>query len=426
MDYKGCLEYLFSAMPSFQNVGGDAYKPGLERIENFCAELGNPHRSYRVIHIAGTNGKGSTSHMLASVLQSAGYRVGLFTSPHLKDFRERMRVDGKMISEVDVVGFVERYRAAMEQYGLSFFEMTAAMAFDHFSREGVDIAVIETGLGGRLDATNIVDPELSIITNIDLDHTQYLGSTKSAIAAEKGGIIKRGRPVVIGDKDVESCDIFINIAADRESSISFAEDIYEVVSSVEYADYQRVGVKSREGGGCETFYLDLIGEYQRRNIITLLAALRHLPDITADHIKSGLKSVMSSTSLRGRWQRISTNPFIVCDTGHNRHGLLEVTRQIAHQQYDQLYCVLGFANDKDVRSIIPLFPSEAHFIFTMAKGQRSLDLDSIRVIAEDLNLDCEFVADIPSALLRARSLATPKDMIYVGGSTFVVAELDLD
>lgn len=430
MTYQESIEYLFTAMPSFQVVGGDAYKPGLERIESFCGVLDNPQCRYRVLHVAGTNGKGSTSHMLASVLESAGYRVGLFTSPHLRDFRERMRVDGEMISEGEVVAFVEHNRTEMERLGLSFFEMTAAMAFDYFARSEVDVAVIETGLGGRLDATNIVTPELSIITNIGLDHMQYLGSTLSAIAGEKAGIIKSGRPVIIGERGDEYDQIFEQKALEMGSTIRFAEDSYRFISCEVVGDNQRVVLSNFVTGSKESFELALMGEYQRHNLITLLTAIDEINrstdiEISSIAVEQGLVSLSLTSTLRGRWQRIGEEPLTVCDTGHNSHGLREVARQLSHQSYRELYCVLGFARDKAVSEILKFFPSDANFILTRASIDRAMDTEAVAEIARSLNLHFEIVEGVNDALRRARERATPDDMIYVGGSTFVVAELDL-
>ncbi len=424
MNYTQTTEYLFSAMPSFQNVGGNAYKPGLERIEAFCKALGDPHLSYPTIHVAGTNGKGSTSHMLASVLQSAGYRVGLFTSPHLRDFRERMRIDGEMIPEQMVVDFVAQNRECMERINLSFFEMTAAMAFDFFAHSKVDIAVIETGLGGRLDATNIVDPILSIITNIGIDHTQYLGSTLPEIAAEKAGIIKRSKPVIIGEKVDEYRSVMEQKAASMGSDLYFATDHYTINNIEQEADSQIVSLT--HNGISKDYTLDLQGAYQAKNLVTLLTAIDHLKShlqIPQEAIEGGLRSVVDSTSLCGRWQTISDSPKIICDTGHNTHGLREVTAQLARQKYSKLYCVVGFARDKDLRTIIPLFPNDCHFIFTRAKVERAFTTDEIALVARELGVDFTLVDDVQSAVVEARKRAKESDLIFVGGSNFVVAEI---
>ncbi|MFI3247609.1 MAG: folylpolyglutamate synthase/dihydrofolate synthase family protein [Rikenellaceae bacterium] len=424
MNYTQTTEYLFSAMPSFQNVGGSAYKPGLERIEAFCKVLGDPHLAYPTIHVAGTNGKGSTSHMLASVLQSAGYRVGLFTSPHLRDFRERMRIDGEMISEKMVVDFVAQNRDCMEHLNLSFFEMTAAMAFDFFAHSKVDIAVIETGLGGRLDATNIVDPILSIITNIGIDHTQYLGSTLPEIAAEKAGIIKRSKPVIVGEKVDEYRSVIEQKAANMGSSLYFATDHYSINNIEQKADNQIVSLT--HNGISRDYTLDLQGAYQAKNLVTLLTAIDNLKphlQIPQEAIEGGLRSVVDSTSLCGRWQTMSDSPKIICDTGHNTHGLREVTAQLARQEYSKLYCVVGFARDKDLRTIIPLFPKDCHFIFTRAKVERAFTTDEIALVARELGVDFTLVDDVQSAVMEARKRAEESDLIFVGGSNFVVAEI---
>ncbi|MFI3306045.1 MAG: folylpolyglutamate synthase/dihydrofolate synthase family protein [Rikenellaceae bacterium] len=432
MNYRETTEYLFSSMPSFQNVGGDAYKPGLERIRAFCERLGNPHKSYTVIHIAGTNGKGSSSHMLASVLAASGYSVGLFTSPHLRDFRERMRVDGEVISESEVVDFVDEWRGEMESLQLSFFEMTAAMAFNHFARCEVDVAVIETGLGGRLDATNIVKPALSIITNIGIDHTHYLGDTIAQIAAEKGGIIKRGVPVVVGERGAESAAVFEERAREMGARIIYAEDLYSLVGVAEFASHQCVELFDAEDETTVSYDLDLKGEYQRKNIVTVLAAIdtingdRFIPiDTPQRAIEQGLRSVVDSTSLIGRWQEIGTNPTIICDTGHNDHGVREVTRQLARQKYAELYCVVGFARDKELRKILALFPEGANFIFTRAGIERAFDTSEIASVAEELGLKYECIDEVQRALRRAQERAQREDLIFVGGSTFVVAEIEL-
>ncbi len=432
MNYIETTEYLFSAMPSFQNVGGAAYKPGLERIRAFCERLGNPHKAYCVIHIAGTNGKGSTSHMLASILAASGYRVGLFTSPHLRDFRERIRVDGEMISRDEVVAFVDERRGEMESLQLSFFEMTAAMAFDHFARCEVDVAVVETGLGGRLDATNIVEPAISVITNIGIHHTQYLGSTISQIAAEKAGIIKRGVAVVVGERDAESTEVFERVGGEMGARVVFAENLYRVVGVEEYATHQCIELFDCDDETQVSYDLDLRGEYQRKNIVTALAAIDTINrdkfialEASQRAIEQGLRGVVASTSLIGRWQQIGTCPTIICDTGHNDHGVREVTRQLSRQEYTQLYCVVGFARDKDLRKILPLFPDGANFIFTKAAVERAYDTTEIANVAEELGLKFEIVEGVCDALQSAKMRASEADMIFVGGSTFVVAEVEL-
>ncbi|MFR9621041.1 MAG: Mur ligase family protein [Rikenellaceae bacterium] len=414
-------------MPLFQQVGSVAYKPGLERVESFSQMIGSPHLAMPTIHVAGTNGKGSTSHMLAAVLQSAGYRVGLFTSPHLRDFRERMRVDGRMIERDDVVAFVANHREAMERCGLSFFEMTAAMAFDFFARSRVDVAVVETGLGGRLDATNIVVPQLSIITNIALDHTQYLGDSVAQIAAEKGGIIKRGRPVVLGESSSEYTYVFEQRAQQMQSRLTQAQSRFAVERVEVFADFQRITMSA----GAGVYDLDLLGEYQHKNLVTLLAAVEAINssedislEVGVEALHAGLRRVVALTNLAGRWQVLGRDPLMVCDTGHNPHGLREVARQIARQRYDRLYCVVGFANDKRLEEILPLLPTDAYYIFTQANISRAYDAHEVAAVARGMGMECEVVVGVGEAVAAARARATSQDMIYIGGSTFVVAEIE--
>ncbi len=419
-------------MPSFQNVGGAAYKPGLQRIMSFCERLSNPHKAAPVLHIAGTNGKGSTSHILASVLSAAGYKVGLFTSPHLQDFRERIRVGGEMISEEEVVEFVAKWRDEMEKLQLSFFEMTAAMAFDHFARCEVDVMVIETGLGGRLDATNVVTPALCVITNIAIEHTQYLGSTKPEIAAEKGGIIKRSAPTIIGERDEETDPIFTKRGEEVGTRVIFAQDLYRVEAIEEMALHQRITLRDIEDESSVSYDLDLKGDYQQKNIVTALAAIDTLNNdnfiplqISQLAIERGIASVTESTSLSGRWQQLGTQPTIICDTGHNDHGIREVAKQLSRQSYERLYCVVGFARDKDLRKIIAHFPAESNFIFTRAKVERAFRVEEIAEVAEEMGVKYECVESVRDAIQRARERAAAGDMIFIGGSNFVVAEIEL-
>ncbi|MFI3293032.1 MAG: folylpolyglutamate synthase/dihydrofolate synthase family protein [Rikenellaceae bacterium] len=429
MTYSETLEYLFTAMPSFQNIGGDAYKPGLERITSFCEILGSPHLKYKVIHIAGTNGKGSTSHMLASVAQHSGYRTALFTSPHLRDFRERMRVDGEMISEEEVVEFVAQHRDVMERLQLSFFEMTAAMAFDFFARKGVDVAVIETGLGGRLDATNIVEPILSIITNIGIDHTKFLGTTLASIATEKGGIVKANVPIVLGERGEEYTDVISDIACAKGSKLIFAEDSWSVEDQKIYSVAQSITLQKIDECTKVDLRLDLSGSYQAKNLVTAHTAIDWLAqnslfNISEESVSEGLSSVISTTKLLGRWQTLCSSPRIICDTGHNAHGLKYVMEQLRITPRARLIMVLGFANDKRLDEILPLFNIEdAHFIFTRPKVDRAFDCEKIAEVARRLGYDCETVANVSDAVKRAKDIATCDDLIFVGGSNFVVAEV---
>ena len=429
MNYTETLDYLFSSMPSFQQVGGDAYKPGLERITEFCRSIGNPQRNYFVVHIAGTNGKGSVSNMLAAVLQQAGYQTGLFTSPHLTDFRERIRVNGEMISKQKVVNFVDRYRAEMEQLQLSFFEMTTAMAFDYFAQSDVEVAIIETGLGGRLDATNIVQPILSVITNIGLEHTEYLGDSLPKIAREKGGIIKKCTPVVVGEKNANYNLVLEEIAADLRSDIIYADEAF-ALGECGFEDGKQVVTMTRVRDGYPyRLRLDLLGEYQRRNLATVATVLDVLHESTPLSISrrafvEGVRDVVGLTSFRGRWQVLSQEPLVVCDTAHNEHGIAEVAKQLQERENSgKLLCVMGFCGDKDFAKMLALMPSDAHYIFTQASIRRAASLEKIAEVASTLNLDYELAPTVEEALAKAKELLAEDDMLFIGGSTFVVAEV---
>lgn len=428
MNYTETLDYLFSSMPSFQQVGGDAYKPGLERIAEFCRSIGNPQRNYFVIHIAGTNGKGSVSNMLAAVLQQAGYQTGLFTSPHLTDFRERIRVNGEMISKQKVVNFVDRYKAEMERMQLSFFEMTTAMAFDFFAQSDVEVAVIETGLGGRLDATNIVQPILSIITNIGLEHTEYLGDSLPKIAREKGGIIKKCTPVVVGEKNTNYHLVLDEIAADMRSEITYANEAF-TLGECGFADGKQVVTLNRTRDGYPyRLRLDLLGEYQRHNLATVATALDILHESTPLSISrrafvEGVREVTQLTSFRGRWQVLSEKPLVVCDTAHNEHGITEVAKQLkSRTNSGKLLCVMGFCEDKDFSKMLALMPSDAHYIFTQASIRRAASPEAIAEVASSLNLDFEVAPTVAEAVATAQKQLSEQDMLFIGGSTFVVAE----
>lgn len=430
MTYSETIDFLFNQVTSFQQVGAAAYKPGLERVEEFCRLLGNPHNDYHTIHIAGTNGKGSTSHMMASVLQQAGYRVGLFTSPHLKDFRERVRVDGKMISEQEVVGFVERNMPEIKRLGLSFFEITAAMAFEHFALQDVEVAVIETGLGGRLDATNIITPLVSVITNIGLDHTDLLGSTLQAVAAEKAGIIKCGVPVVLGERSEEYNDVFVQRAEELDAPLYFAQQQCRVLEQGVTDDMQRFVLQRDRGDAKFDVMLDLMGEYQYNNLITASAALDVLDKFTPLTISrraylEGLQSVSRSTSLAGRWQVLSAEPYMVCDTGHNAHGIKYVAKQLQGlaERYSKLYCVVGFAKEKSLDEVLPLLPTAAYYIFTQASSPRALPAVSLAEQAAEYGLKGEVVTNVADAVALAQEKATAKDAIFIGGSNFIVGEI---
>ena len=428
MNYTETLDYLFSSMPSFQQVGGDAYKPGLERIAEFCRCIGNPQRNYFVIHIAGTNGKGSVSNMLAAVLQQAGYQTGLFTSPHLTDFRERIRVNGEMISKQKVVNFVDRYKVEMERLQLSFFEMTTAMAFDYFAQSDVEVAVIETGLGGRLDATNIVQPIISVITNIGLEHTEYLGDSLPKIAREKGGIIKKCTPVIVGEKNSNYNLVLEEIANDLRSELTYADEVFTLGECHFEEDKQVVTMTRTRDGYPYRLRLDLLGEYQRQNLATVAATLDKLHEATPLSISrrafvEGVRDVTHLTSFRGRWQVLSEKPQIICDTAHNEHGIVEVAKQLkTRSNKGELICVMGFCEDKDFSKMLAQMPREAHYIFTQASIRRAASLEQITSIATPLGLDFEVIPTVVEALAKAQQLLTAEGMLFIGGSTFIVAE----
>ena len=428
MNYTETLDYLFNALPSFQQVGASAYKPGLERISEFCRKLGNPQRSYFVIHIAGTNGKGSVANMLASVLQQAGYQVGLYTSPHLTDFRERIRVNGEMISKQKIVNFISKHRKEMEEAELSFFEMTTALAFDYFAQSDVEVAVIETGLGGRLDATNIVIPAVSIITNVGLEHTDLLGDSLPKIAREKGGIIKKSIPVIVGERNSAYNLVLEDIAADKHSAITYAPEEFVCTKQYNEAEYQVFDMIRTRDNQQYTLRIPLLGEYQRQNVATVCAVADYLHENTPLSISrrafvEGLRDTTLTTGFRGRWQRLSTDPTVICDTAHNPHGIRLVAAQLEGIKEGKLYCVMGFCEDKDITEMLSYMPKDAHYIFTRAESRRAATAESIAAIASALGLDFEYQPTVATAVERAKSLMTSSDTLFVGGSTFVVAEI---
>ncbi len=402
MTYPETLEFLFNALPMFQREGAAGYKPGLENTLAFNRLLGDPATKFDSIHIAGTNGKGSTSHMLASVLMAAGKRVGLFTSPHLKDFRERIRVDGQMIPEAEVTAFVDEWKGEMVRRGLTFFEMCTALAFSYFAARKVDIAVVETGLGGRLDATNIVVPKVSVITNIGLDHTQQLGETLPEIAAEKAGIIKPGVSVVVGAHQRPEVDeVFVQKARERDAPLVFADDVYP--------DPQ--------------IDTDLQGDYQRKNIPAVLV-VADLLGVSRQAIETGLRQVQKTTGLRGRWQILQNAPLVVADTAHNAHGMCEVVAQLARQRYRNLLIIIGFVADKDVDAILSLLPKDARYFFTQPSTPRALDHRTLASKAAEYGLQGESCLSVNEAIEAAREAASPEDLIFIGGSNYVVGEID--
>ena len=430
MNYTQTLDFLFTAMPSFQRVGGDAYKPGLERIAAFCQHMGNPQRNYYTIHVAGTNGKGSVSHILASILREAGYRTGLFTSPHLVDFRERIRVDGEMMPKQKVVNFVDKHREKMQELDLSFFEMTAAMAFDYFAQSDVEVAIIETGLGGRLDATNIIVPMLSVVTNIGMEHTEFLGDTIEKIAAEKAGIIKKSIPVVIGQGSEAYNAVFEQRAEEMRSKVIYAEQEF-LLEGIEHFDdrNQHFSVLRTRDSRAFELDIDLLGDYQRHNIITACAAADFLAEqtpltISRRAFREGIARAAANTGLMGRWQVIADEPYTVCDTGHNADGMRFVASQLESLNADRIFAVMGFAKEKSLEKIMPLLPKKVHYIFTKANIDRARAIEDVAAFADSLGLDYECQPTVKDAVARARSLALASDAIFIGGSNFVVAEVE--
>jgi dihydrofolate synthase/folylpolyglutamate synthase len=421
MTYPETLSYLYSRLPVFQREGAAAYKPGLDNTLRLDAALGNPHKQYKTIHIAGTNGKGSVSHLLASVLQHAGYKVGLYTSPHLKDFRERIKVNGTPAGEEFVCSFTEKNKALFEEVNPSFFEATMCMAFCYFAQEKVDIAVIETGLGGRLDSTNIISPILSVITNISFDHTQFLGKTLEDIATEKAGIIKPQTPVVIGETTPETKTVFLQKASAENAPIHFAEEEIKVkLSSI---------LPGKQVFDCDDFpqlTVGLGGIYQQKNTATALCAIRELkkqislPDET---IRKGFGTVCETTNLQGRWQQLQSNPTVICDTGHNEAGIRYIVQQLQMLPHKTLRIVLGMVNDKDIHTMLSLLPTQAVYYFCNADIPRALPAEELQSKASQCQLQGKAYGSVANALGNAKKDADNDDLIFVGGSTFVVAEV---
>ena len=432
MNYSDTLHYLYTQLPVFTRVGASAYKADLGNTLELCRRLDDPQHKFKSIHVAGTNGKGSTSHMLAAVLQIAGYKTGLYTSPHLKDFRERIRVNGQMIPEQTVIDFVAKHRPDFDEIAPSFFEMTVALAFDIFAKEQVDIAVIETGLGGRLDSTNVITPLLSIITNIGWDHMNLLGDTLPKIAAEKAGIIKPNIPVIIGEKQDEVAEVFIRKAEEEKARISFASELFEaskVESGKQKAESNLVDVEISQISNLKSqiLQLDLTGSYQLKNLKTALLAVDELRlqgyTITDKHIKTALKQVKTLTGLHGRWETISQNPLTICDTGHNPEGIAEVLKNIATVNYNHLHFVLGMVNDKDITKVLSMLPANATYYFCRPDIPRGLEAESLKEKAESFGLQGEVYPSVKEALLAAQKTAQTDDLVFAGGSTFVVAEV---
>jgi dihydrofolate synthase/folylpolyglutamate synthase len=408
MNYQETLAYMFNALPMYQRQGKAAFKKDLSNTLAFCKHLAHPERQFKSIHVAGTNGKGSTAHMIAAMLQQVGLKVGLYTSPHLKDFRERIRINGQMIDKEVVITFIDEHKDFIEQIQPSFFEMTVAMAFDVFAQAQVDIAVVEVGLGGRLDSTNVILPELSVITNIGFDHMELLGDTLPKIAGEKAGIIKEGVPVIIGTHQAETAPVFERIAKENNAPLYYATAICKPDD--------------------HNLKTDLKGSYQAANKLTAIAAMRLLAQKAFPHFDlvkalQGLAHVVKLTGLKGRWQQLNDKPTIYCDTGHNAEAfdyLLPSLQAIAHRK---LYMVLGFVNDKKISGLLARLPKEAHYIFTQAKIPRAMTLAELEKEVAPFQLSASFIPDVNEALSEAKALAQEDDLIFVGGSTFVVAEI---
>jgi len=419
MNYQQSLEYLYNRLPVFHLTGGAAYKPGLDNTIRLLEALDNPHRKFKTIHVAGTNGKGSVSHMLSAVLQQSGYKTGLYTSPHLVDFGERIRINGNMIDQEYVVQFVENHKDLVEQVQPSFFELTMAMAFSYFAQQQIDIAVIETGLGGRLDSTNIVSPDLSIITNIGFDHTEFLGNTLSQIAFEKAGIIKPGVPVVIGEVLAETRPVFVQKATETASKLVFAEEKYRL---------HAVGTTANElvvSDGVDHWISGLTGNYQLKNIAALLASVDELRlsgyYISATSLKTGLHNVCKLTGLRGRWEVLAENPLLIADTGHNVQGINAVVQQLSNYN-KSIHIVIGMVNDKDVSGVLHLLPKAASYYFTNAQVKRALPSAELKKAATKVGLNGNDYPSIRHALQAALQAAGPDDLILITGSNFVVGE----
>ena len=403
MTYKESINWLFNQLPVFQNIGAAAYKEDLNNTILLTKHLNHPERNFKTIHVAGTNGKGSTSSMIASVFMEAGYKVGLYTSPHLKDFRERITINGKKISKNYVHQFVLKHKSFFETTELSFFEMTVGLAFQYFSDKKVDIAIIEVGMGGRLDATNIITPLLSVITNIGKDHTAFLGDTLEKIAFEKAGIIKQNIPVVIGEYTIQTKPVFLEVASKNKSEIYFAQDI-------NHPDYP----------------CGLLGDYQIKNKKTVIEVFRNLKsnfNISEENIKNGIANVILNTHLQGRWQILQENPKVICDTAHNAHGLEMVIQQLKKETYNQLHIVLGVVNDKDLDAILPLFPKNANYYFCKPKNERGLNAKTLQDKAKSFQLFGNTYTSISKAYKAALEKSSDKDLIFIGGSNFVVSEI---
>ncbi|HNP53350.1 MAG TPA: folylpolyglutamate synthase/dihydrofolate synthase family protein [Ferruginibacter sp.] len=429
MTYAETLNWLYQQLPMFSRIGAAAYKKDLHNTLALCQFLHHPEKKFRSIHIAGTNGKGSTSHMLASVLQAAGYKTGLYTSPHIYDFRERIRINGAMVPEEYVVDFAARIQSICTDIQPSFFELTVAMAFAYFAEQQVDVAVIETGLGGRLDSTNIITPELSVITNIGYDHMNMLGNTLPEIAAEKAGIIKPGVPVVVGESAVETDPVFLHKAESVKAPLRFGPELYRVISVRAEGSLQQVSVVDQSTGQTEMYQLDLLGAYQQQNIVTVLSAIQQLQNagfrLSSEQVKEGLQTVKSRTGLAGRWDIWRVSPTVITDVGHNEDGIKRILQQLKTDYPDRRHhFILGFVQDKDLNKVLPLFDPNQSYYFTQAHIPRALPHEQLRETAHSFGLSGNNYAHVNDAIQAALKAAAKTDVIIVCGSFFVLAELD--
>lgn len=427
MDYNETIDFLFSQLPMFQRTGKAAYKNNLDNTLILDKHFKSPHCNFKTIHVGGTNGKGSVSHSIASILQESGLKVGLYTSPHLRDFRERIKIDGEEIPESEIINFVSENKELIKTIQASFFEMTVAMAFNYFSKQKVDIAIIEVGLGGRLDSTNIINPEISVITNISLDHTNLLGNNISDIAKEKAGIIKANTPIIIGEHQEEIEDIFINKAKSLNSKIMFANKNYSLSKDIISNEFRNIDINKNHEKYISNIELILLGSYQKKNILTAISTIDTLIEkgynIKIEHIRSGLKKIVENTGLLGRWQTLQNKPKVICDTGHNEAGIKEIIAQLKIEKYKQLRIVFGMVNDKDVDKILNMMPTNAIYTFVKANIPRAMDAFILQEKALKFSLKGNVCENINEALKKNIQESNVEDLIFVGGSTFVVAEI---
>jgi dihydrofolate synthase/folylpolyglutamate synthase len=427
MNYQKTLNYIMEQLPIYQRIGKQAYRAGLDNTIRLDTYFKYPHKYFKTIHVAGTNGKGSVSHMLASILQEAGYKVGLYTSPHLVDFRERIKVNGNMITRKFVMEFIHDHKSFFNTLSPSFFEISVFMAFEYFKQSCVDIAVIEVGLGGRLDATNSISPVLSVITNIGKDHTEILGETLEKIAVEKAGIIKRNTPVVIGESQSETLPVFIQKSSQMEASIYFADEVYKIDYSLKSVDeYQLFNVKSHDEIIFANLKCGLLGHYQRKNAVTVLASVEHLKNaglqITDKDIYSGIRKVITNTGLSGRWQLILHKPTVVCDTAHNADGIKMVLQQVSETPYKNLHLIIGFVNDKDIHDILKYMPLQACFYFTRLSVPRTMDESELAALAQHYGYKGKAFASVRDAFTAAIEKAEMNDLVVITGSNFLVGD----